>query len=182
MESKNLQPLISKEKIQARVQELAQQISKDYANKRFVMIAVLEGASIFMKDLKEAMGNEKVVTDTIKVSSYTHTKSSGRIQMSYDLSRVIEGEDVLLVEDIVESGTTINWLLNHFEPKSPRSIKVCSLLYKKIDPTLEKKIHYLGFEVPDKFVVGYGLDYEGEYRDLPEISVYNGSLKKRGSL
>lgn len=167
--------LISEEDIQERVKQLAREISSDYKDKAKppIIIGVLNGSFYFMADLLRAMDIEAEM-DFIKISSYQKTTSSGTIRLIKDISADITHRDILLVEDIIDSGLSINYLRKHFLNSSPASVKVASLLYKKEITRVEIEPEYVGFEIPDKFVVGYGLDIEQQYRRLRDIFVMNG--------
>lgn len=164
-----LKPLISTEQIQTRVRELSRQIALDYKGESFVMVTVLEGARRLAKSLTDCLDHPTFSQDSIKVSSYQGTKSTGTIKVIQDLSQPLNGRRVLLVEDIVETGHTIGFLIPYLQAKGAKELRLCSLLYKPIKAELRSQIDYLGFEIPDKFVVGFGLDYEGQYRELDSI-------------
>ena len=168
--------LISTEKIAARVAELGAQITKDYAGKRdVVVIGVLKGSVIFMADLVRHIA-APVVMDFIGISSYGDaTTSSGVVQITQDLTRPIEGKHVIVVEDIVDTGHTVHYLMANLATRQPASIKLCSLLHKPERSERDVEIHYLGFTIPNKFVVGYGLDIAQQYRNLPFIGVVQGA-------
>lgn len=160
--------LISEDKIQERINDLANIISNDYKND-IVMICVLKGASYFAIDLSKRIKNN-VILDFMKVSSYGNSKeSSGKIEFKLDISEDIKDKDVLIVEDIIDTGITLNYLYNYLQTKAPKSLKICSLLDKKERRKENIIVNYIGFEIEDKFVVGYGLDYAENYRNLPYI-------------
>ena len=162
--------LISEEEIQERVKILARKISSDYKKnpKPPIIIGVLNGSFYFMADLLRAM-NIEAEMDFIKISSYQKTGSTGTVRLIKDISADITGRDIILVEDIVDTGLSINFLRKHFENSSPAAVKVATLLYKKEITRVEVEPEYVGFEIPDKFVVGYGLDIEQQYRRLRDI-------------
>lgn len=164
--------LISAEAIAARVAELGAQITADYAGKQdVVVIGVLKGSILFMADLARHIALP-IYMDFIGISSYGDaTKSSGVVQITQDLSRPIEGKHVIVVEDIVDTGHTLHYLLANLATRQPASIKLASLLHKPERSEREVEIHYLGFTIPNKFVVGYGLDIAQQYRNLPFIGV-----------
>jgi hypoxanthine phosphoribosyltransferase len=166
--------LISEEEIQDRIKILAKQISKDYkkAKKPPIVIGVLNGSFYFMADLLRAMTIEAEM-DFIKISSYHRTGSTGTIRLIKDISADITGRDIILVEDIIDTGLSINYLRNHFENSSPSSVRVATLLYKKEITKVDDEPEYVGFEIPDRFVVGYGLDIEQQYRRLRDIFAMN---------
>ena len=162
--------LISAEAIASSVAELGKQLTADYADKTdVVVIGVLKGSVIFMADLVRHFA-APIVLDFIGISSYGDaTVSSGVVQITQDLSRPIEGKHVIVVEDIVDTGHTVAYLLENLATRRPASIKLCSLLHKPDRSEREVKIDYLGFTIPNKFVVGYGLDISQHYRNLPFI-------------
>src|SRR3954471_18832131 len=163
--------MYSAEEIAARVAELGAQISKDYVDRRLVLVSVLKGSFVFTADLARAIDGQLRV-EFLGVRSYGEgTSSSGVVQITQDLSRPIEGEDVLIVEDIVDTGLTIAHLLELLRTRHPASVKVCALLHKPARTKVEVPIHYLGFTIEDRFVVGYGLDWAERYRNLPFIGV-----------
>jgi hypoxanthine phosphoribosyltransferase len=164
--------LISAEKIAARVAELGAQITADYANLAdVVVIGVLKGSVLFMADLSRHI-QLPIYMDFIGISSYGDAKtSSGVVQITQDLSKPVEGKHLIVVEDIVDTGHTVHYLMQNFATRQPASIKLCSLLHKPERSEREVKIDYLGFTIPNKFVVGYGLDVAQQYRNLPFIGV-----------
>lgn len=164
---------ISSEKIEERLAQLGQQITSDYGNKKLVVICILKGAFIFCSDLIRYI-KTPLKMEFIKVSSYgDDTKSSGHVKFELDVSESLNDKDVLIVEDIVDSGLTMKELINHVRSHKPSSVKVASLLLKPENLTHEVKVDYVGFSIPNKFVIGYGLDYAGHYRELPYIGVWN---------
>ncbi|HUT99869.1 MAG TPA: hypoxanthine phosphoribosyltransferase [Myxococcota bacterium] len=167
--SRGTEVLFSEDRIQARIAELGAAITRDYAGRELVLVGVLKGCFLFMADLCRKI-DLPLKCDFLGLSSYgDHTKSTGVIRITSDLKRPIEGENVLVVEDIVDSGLTMRYLLSNLHTRKPRDIKVCSLLDKPSRRQVDVKIDYLGFSVPDLFVVGYGLDYKGRYRNLPYV-------------
>jgi len=163
--------MIDQEKIAQRVRELGAQITSDYADRSLVLVCVLKGSFVFAADLARAIDSTLRV-DFLGVRSYGEgTESSGVVQITQDLSRPIAGEDVLLVEDIVDTGLTIAHLMDLFRTRQPRSVRVCSLLHKPARARVNVKIDYLGFTIEDKFVVGYGLDFAERFRNLPYIGI-----------
>jgi len=166
-----LVPMLSAETISARIRELGAQITKDYAGRPLVLVVVLKGSFIFAADLCRSI-DLPLRIDFLGVRSYGEgTESSGVVQITNDLSRPIVDEDVLLVEDIVDTGLTIAHLMDLLRTRSPRSIKVCSLLHKPARARVQVDVEYLGFTIEDKFVVGYGLDFAEKYRNTPYIGV-----------
>jgi hypoxanthine phosphoribosyltransferase len=167
----SLRVLLPASKIQARVRELGAQIDRDYPGGVY-LIAILKGACFFLADLARAISRPARI-DFIGISSYGQRKtSSGEVQLTKDLDGSIEGADVLLVEDIVDSGVTLNYLLHVLEQRRPRSLRVAALLDKP-SPRRRRPVDvaYVGFEIPDEFVVGYGLDHAENYRHLPDVCV-----------
>ncbi|MEO0086763.1 MAG: hypoxanthine phosphoribosyltransferase [candidate division WOR-3 bacterium] len=161
--------LIGEEDIKEKVKELADRISKDYCNKDLVLIGVLKGAFVFLADLIRNL-TIPCCCDFIKVSSYGQgTETSGVVKIVADISTPIENKDVLLVEDIVDTGLTLKYLIDHLSLKKPKSLKICALLDKPEKHRLKISIDYLGFTIPNKFVVGYGIDYDEKFRYLPYI-------------
>lgn len=165
------QVLLDPETIRRRVLELGARITEDYRGRNPHLIGILKGASIFHADLVRAIGLG-VSFDFIAVGSYgASTKSSGEVRILKDLDESVEGKDVLLVEDILDTGLTLHYLLQNLESRGPRSLKVVALLNKPSRRLIEVPVDYVGFEIPDRFVVGYGLDFDQRYRNLPSISV-----------
>ena len=163
--------LFSEEELKARVAELGRQITEDYQGRAPVIISILRGSYIFMADLTRQIDLPCTV-DFMAVSSYgTGTTSSGQVKIIKDLSESIEGRDVLVVEDILDSGNTLSYLLKLLEQRNPASIRLCTLLDKPDRRVKEVKVDYSGFSIPDAFVVGYGLDYAEQYRNLPYIGI-----------
>jgi hypoxanthine phosphoribosyltransferase len=172
MSTTQVSTMLDAEQIAARVRELGAQIAKDYADRRLVLVSVLKGSFVFTADLARAIDSTNVRIEFLGVRSYGEgTTSSGVVQITQDLTRPIEGEDVLIVEDIVDTGLTIAHLLELFRTRHPASLKVCALLHKPARTKVEVPIHYLGFTIEDRFVVGYGLDWAERYRNLPYIGV-----------
>lgn len=163
--------LLGADAIQARVHELGQQISADYAERRLLLVGVLKGAFVFMADLARAI-TLPVALDFLAVSSYgPSTASSGVVRLIKDLDMSIEGWDVLLVEDIVDTGLTLAYITALLQARGPRSLAVCALLRKVKTRPVEPALAYVGFDIPDRFVVGYGLDAGEYYRNLPYVGV-----------
>jgi hypoxanthine phosphoribosyltransferase len=164
--------LITSEQIQAKVAELGARISADYLEREVTLVSVLKGSLPFMADL---MRNIRVplTIDLMEVSSYggASTETTGLVRILKDLSSPIEGREVLIVEDIIDTGLTLNYLIRYLNGKNPSSLRICTLLDKPARRLVEIPIDYLGFEIPDRFVVGYGLDYGEHYRNLPFIGV-----------
>jgi len=162
--------LVPAEDLGRRVRELAQEISRDYAGRDLVLIGVLKGAVFFLSDLMRALEIPCEV-DFMAVASYgSATRSSGVVRILKDLDAVIEGRDVLIVEDIVDSGLTLQYLLRNLAGRNPRTLEVCALLVKPERRKVELAARYVGFEIPDRFAIGYGLDYGERYRNLPYVA------------
>jgi len=167
-----ISPLISSEEIQARIKELAAEISADYGDQPVVAVCVLKGSILFFSDLIRSLSISRLNVDFLGMSSYgSRTASSGVVRLTSDLSRPIEGKHLLVVEDIVDTGLTMQYLLDNFRTRRPASIKVCTLLHKPAGKQVEVPMDYVGFTIDDKFVVGYGLDYDERYRQLHHIGV-----------
>ncbi len=165
---------ISEIEIKNRIHELAIQINNDYKDQELILVCILNGSFIFCADLmREIKGNVQV--EFISVSSYHGAKSTGDIQFRLDVKQSLVGKNILIVEDIVDTGLTLTFLLEHLRTKRPNSLKLCSLLLKKARLKIPVHVDYLGFDIEDKFVIGYGLDYDGRYRELPYIGVYGES-------
>jgi hypoxanthine phosphoribosyltransferase len=169
--SETIHTMISAETIAARVKELGAQITAEYQDRPLVLVVVLKGSFVFASDLARAI-DLPLRIDFLGVRSYGEgTESSGVVQITQDLSRPIANEDILIVEDIVDTGLTIAHLMDLFRTRQPRSVKVVSLLHKPARARVEVKVDYLGFTIEDKFVVGYGLDFAERFRNLPFIGI-----------
>ena len=169
MEGYRLNPLLSQKQIASIVKGLADQISKDYSGRELVLVCILKGAFMFLSDLIRHL-QTSVQIDFVRLASYgTGMKTSGRIEITKDIEIPIEGKDVLVIEDIIDSGRTLQFLKDRLSQSNPRSIKICALLDKKARREVEIEADYLGKEVDDVFVVGYGIDFNETYRNLPEI-------------
>ncbi len=175
---RELTPLITEERLRTRVAELGREITRDYEGQPLVVVAVLKGSFVFVADLVRAV-RLPLEVEFIGISSYAGTASSGVVQITQDLTRPIAGEHVLLVEDIVDSGLTMSYLLDNLSTRRPASVQVCALLEKPARAKVKVPIAYKGFEIPDEFVVGYGLDADGKYRNLPYVGVYSHALPGR---
>ena len=162
---------LSKEAIQNRVKELAAMINRDYQGQEIVVVGVLNGSFIFCADLIREI-TVPMTIEFVSLSSYEGTQSSGEVSFRMDVKQSLIGKNVILVEDIVDTGLTISFLLKHMGLKNLKSLKLCSLLLKRARLKVNVPIDYLGFDIEDKFVIGYGLDYDGRYRELPYIGVY----------
>jgi hypoxanthine phosphoribosyltransferase len=162
--------LVTAEDLQRRVLELGEEISRDYAGKSLLLIGVLKGAVFFLSDLMRYI-DIPVEVDFMAVASYgSATDSSGVVRILKDLDAAIEGRDVLIVEDIVDSGLTLQYLLRNLGSRNPRTLEVCALLTKPERRKVDLPTRYVGFEIPDRFVVGYGLDYAERHRNLPFVA------------
>ena len=165
--------VISEAEIQDKISQLAKEITEDYRDKDLLLVGVLKGAFVFMADLARQI-KLPLEFDFMAVSSYgSATKSSGVVRILKDLDYEITDRHVLLVEDIIDSGLTIKYLLSYLESRRPASLEICSLFWKKGEQAVPLEVKYPGFEIPPVFVVGYGLDYDEKYRNLPYIGVLN---------
>ena len=163
--------LVSADELQRRVGELGEQISRDYAGRSLLLVGVLKGAVFFLSDLMRFI-DIPVELDFMAVASYgSATDSSGVVRILKDLDAAIEGRDVLIVEDIVDSGLTLQYLMRNLGSRNPRTLEVCALLTKPERRKVDLPTRYVGFEIPDRFVVGYGLDYDEHHRNLPFVAV-----------
>jgi len=163
--------IVKEDDLKRRVRELAAEVSRDYAGRDLVLIGVLKGAIFFLADFMRALEIECEV-DFMAISSYgSSTKSSGVVRILKDLDAAIEGRHVLIVEDIVDSGLTLQYLLRNLAGRQPASLEVCALLLKPSSRKVQAEPRYVGFEIPDRFVVGYGLDHAERYRALPYVAV-----------
>jgi hypoxanthine phosphoribosyltransferase len=163
--------LVSEEDLQRRVRELGEEISRDYEGKDLFLVGVLKGAVFFLSDLMRSL-EVPCEVDFMAVASYgSSTDSSGVVRILKDLDATIEGKDVLIVEDIIDSGLTLSYLLRTLRAREPRSLEVCALLTKPERREVDLPIRYTGFEIPNKFVIGYGLDHAERYRNLPYVAV-----------
>ena len=172
--------LITSEEIGARVRELGQQITNDYAGQEILMIGVLRGAVIFMADLTRSIKRPMDI-DFMAITSYgLSTNSSGVVRIIKDLDEVVEGRHILIIEDIIDSGLTLNYLVDNIKSRKPASVRICTLLSKPDRRKVNVTVDYNGFIIPDHFVVGYGLDYAGKYRNLPFIGVLKPEIYQKG--
>jgi len=167
--------LLSREQIATRVEEMGREIQRDYSGREPHLVGVLKGACHFLTDLSRAI-DLPLSMDFLAVSSYgAATKSSGEVRLTKDLDQGLDGRDLLVVEDIVDTGLTLNYLVNLLRNRGPRSLKVATLLSKPARRLVEVNVDYVGFTIEDRFVIGYGLDYNEKYRNLPDIRVFDGS-------
>jgi hypoxanthine phosphoribosyltransferase len=165
--------LVEQHRLAERIRELGEEISRDYAGRELLLVGVLKGAVFFLADLMRSL-EVPCQVDFMAVASYgSSTDSSGVVRILKDLDASIEGRDVLIVEDIVDSGLTLSYLLRTMRARNPASLEVCALLTKPERRKVELPIRYTGFEIPNRFVIGYGLDYGEKYRNLPFVAVLN---------
>ena len=162
--------LLSESEIKKRVKEVADKISKDYKDKTPIFVGILNGSYVFMADLLRELSIQ-VEVDFVKIRSYDGDSSTGTIKFRKDISADIDDRDVIIVEDIIDSGFTINFLVNRLRESGPKSVAVATALYKKEVAKLDFEVEYVGFEIPPEFVVGYGLDYNEKYRNLKDVMV-----------
>jgi hypoxanthine phosphoribosyltransferase len=165
--------LISEPELRARIEALGADLARDFERQRPILVGVLQGAFLFMADLIRAVPVE-LTTDFIGVASYAGAKSSGQVRIVSDLSMSIEGRDVVIVEDIVDTGLTLTYLKRTLEARHPRSLRVCVLVDKVERRKVDVAVDYVGFTIPNLFVVGYGFDHEGLYRNLPYVAALEG--------
>jgi len=164
-----LNVLIDEESLQKRVQEIANQIMEDYKGKDLIFICILKGAMFFTIDLARKINNN-IQIELMKVSSYgASTESSGEVELELDVKNNIEGKDVIVIDDIVDTGHTLSYLLKYLKERKPNTVKLCVLLDKKERREIEITADYVGFVIPNKFVIGYGLDFDENYRTLPYV-------------
>lgn len=169
--AERIEVLLTEAQVDARIRQIGEQISKDYAGKQVHLVCVLKGASFFTCELAKRI-TVPVSLDFMAVSSYGgDTKSSGVVRIVKDLDESLTGKNVLVVEDIVDSGRTLSYLLDMLRERGPEDVKLCTLLDKPDRRVVDVKVDYTGFQIPDEFVVGYGLDYDQKYRNLPYIGV-----------
>jgi hypoxanthine phosphoribosyltransferase len=164
-------PLFTTQQIQAKVKELADRISEDYSGKDLLVVGILKGAFMFFSDIVRAI-KVPLTLDFIVASSYVKTETSGEVKIYYDIREDISDKDVLLIDDIIDSGITLNQIRERILSRGPSSLKICIFLDKKERRMLDVPVDYAGFEIPNEYVVGYGLDYDGKFRNLPYISIF----------
>ena len=164
-------PYLTATQIQNKVTELADRISRDYASKEALAIGILKGSFMFFADLIRAL-KVSVTVDFIISSSYLKSTSTGEVKIFYDIREEIANRDVLLIDDIVDTGISLNYIRERILSQGPASLRICILLDKRERRIVDVPIDYTGFEIPDKFVVGYGLDYDNRYRNLPYIAIF----------
>ncbi len=171
-ELKDLKVLISEEELHKRIKELAKQIYEDYKGEELTFICILKGSIFFTVDLSKEMPCD-INFEFIRVSSYHGQNSTGVIEMKVELQGDIKGKDVIIIEDIIDTGRTLSYLMEYLRSKGPKSLKICSLLDKKERRVCKMDADYVGFDIPDKFVLGYGLDVDEKYRNLPYIGYFD---------
>jgi hypoxanthine phosphoribosyltransferase len=164
-------PFLTVEQIQRKNKELADRISADYAGKNLIAVGILKGAFIFYSDLVRLI-RVPLTVDFLIAASYLKSETSGEIKLHYNVREDLADKDVLLVEDIVDTGITLNYLRERLLNEGPRSLKICTFLDKRGRREVDVPLDYVGFEIPNEFVVGYGLDYDNKYRNLPYISIF----------
>lgn len=164
-------PFLTVAQINEKVGELADRISIDYEGKDLIVIPLLKGAFMFASDLVRAI-KVPLTIDFLKTSSYVRTESSGEVTLHCDITEDIKGRDILLVEDIADTGTTLEHVSKLLQKRGPRSIKICVFLNKRERRIKDVTLDYVGFEIPDEYVVGYGLDYDNKYRNLPYVAIF----------
>ncbi len=168
-------PLFTVEQIQERVKALADQISRDYEGKELLAVGILKGAFMFFSDLVRQI-RVPLTVDFIIASSYVKTQTTGEVKIYYDIREPIERRHVLLIEDIVDTGITLNYIRERLLQRSPESLRICAFLDKKERRVVDVPIDYRGFVIPNEYVVGYGLDYDDRYRNLPYIAIFKRTL------
>lgn len=172
--AETIKVMISEQEVDAKIREIGKKISEDYAGKQVHLVGILKGSVFFVSELAKRI-TVPVTLDFMSVSSYGDgTSSSGVVRISKDLDESLEGKDVIVIEDIIDSGRTLAYLLDVLSKRNPNSMKLCTLLDKPDRREKEVEVDYVGFEIPDEFVVGYGLDYAQKYRNLPYIGIVEG--------
>lgn len=169
LKDKDFEVFLNQEEIQKRMKELGALISKDFYGRELVVIGVLNGSFIVMADLCRYIQGVTLYTSFLKISSYQGTQSTGKVKEVIGLQEKLKGKNILIVEDIVDTGVSMNYLLERLKQENPSSVSIATLLHKPEAFRFNYPLHYVGFEIPNKFVVGYGLDYDGLGRELPEI-------------
>ena len=171
MTERSIEVLVSEAEISRRVAVIAAEIDRDFAGDELVVVGVLKGSFVFMADLVRHI-KMPLACDFLRVSSYSGDMSTGTVRMDFDMTQPVLGKSVLLVEDIVDTGRTLRHLVAHMQSKGVAKLKIASLLYKETGAGLKDVVSYIGFEVPDRYVIGYGLDSEGLYRSLPYVGAF----------
>ncbi|MCT4661159.1 MAG: hypoxanthine phosphoribosyltransferase [Tissierellales bacterium] len=170
--------LLTEEDLKNKIAQLGEQISKDYQGEELLLLGILKGSVIFMSDLARSI-SIPVSMDFMAVSSYGDgTESSGVVRILKDLDQEIKGKNILIVEDIIDSGLTLDYLMGYFKARGPKSVEICTIMDKSDRRTVEVPIKYLGFDVPNEFLVGYGLDYAEKYRNLPFVGILKEEVYK----
>ncbi|WP_333652501.1 hypoxanthine phosphoribosyltransferase [Dissulfurispira sp.] len=164
-------PFLTTEQIHEKVTELADRISRDYIGKEILAVGILKGSFMFFADIVRAL-KIPVTLDFIVASSYLKSTSTGEVKIHYDIKEDIAGKHVLLIDDIIDTGVSLNYIRERILSKGPASLKICILLDKKERRSVDVPVDYTGFEIPNQFVVGYGLDYDNKYRNLPYIAIF----------
>ncbi|MEW6739936.1 MAG: hypoxanthine phosphoribosyltransferase [Nitrospirota bacterium] len=164
-------PFLTTEQIHEKVTELADRISRDYIGKEILAVGILKGSFMFFADIIRAL-KIPVTLDFIVASSYLKSTSTGEVKIHYDIKEDIAGKHVLLIDDIIDTGVSLNYIRERILSKGPASLKICILLDKKERRSVDVPVDYIGFEIPNQFVVGYGLDYDNKYRNLPYIAIF----------
>ena len=173
--------LVEEDRLAERVRELGEEISRDYAGRDLLLVGVLKGAVFFMSDLMRHLTIPCEI-DFMAISSYAGaTESSGVVRILKDLDINIEGRDVLVVEDIIDSGLTLSYLMRNLRSREPASLEICALMTKPSRREIDVPVRYVGFEIPNRFVIGYGLDFGERYRNLPYVGVLNAELIAEGA-
>lgn len=168
-------PLFTVEQIQEKVKSIAEKINQDYSGREILAVGILKGAFMFYSDLLRNI-KVPVITDFIIASSYVKTQTTGEVKIYYDIREDVRDRDILLIEDIIDTGITLNYLRKRILSMSPRGLRICVFLDKKERRIIDVPIDYKGFEIPNEYVVGYGLDYENRYRNLPYIAIFKKSV------
>ena len=164
----DIKELINEAKIDARLDEIAKEIMKDYKDEDIVFVGVLRGAAMFMIELAKRIKNS-VEFEFIQLESYEGENSTGNVKLKQELTGKIEGKNIIIIEDIIDTGRTLEYLREHIKKFNPKSVKICTLLSKPSRRVFELNVDYIGFSIPDEFVIGYGMDYNQKYRNLPFI-------------
>lgn len=169
-------PLFTKEQIQERIKELAEKISHDCADKDLLAVGILKGGFMFFSDIVRSI-KVPLTIDFILASSYVKNNTTGEVKVHYDIKEDVSDKDVLLIEDIIDSGITLNHIRERVLARSPRSLQICVFLDKRERRIVDVPLDYIGFEIPSEFVVGYGLDYDNKFRNLPYIAIFKKSVR-----
>lgn len=177
---KDIQKIIfTEEKIQSRIKQLAKKINNDYKNKNLLLVVILRGAALFLADLSRQIRIPHWIDFIVATRYGYYDTPRGEVKLIKDLDQPIYNKDILIIEDIIDNGTTIHYIMKHLKQRKPKSLKICSLFDKPYHRRIKIKINYCGFKVPDKFVVGYGLDYKQRYRNFPYLAVLKPEIHSR---